>query len=391
MKRIIKFAILLILLFILTACIKNNDINYNNDEINSSEIYKKAISLYDDNKKAQARFYFNKVKEYSDSSEYLNKIDKELRIKSMNRSQLLSKDGKLILPYSSDYIYSCFHENKEKEPNDVGQYPREISLTCNIYNRLINLNGIISLCGDDTFIPLFLMSDGSVKSVYCYEDKYLNALGESVENKLSNVVQMAGVESDLAFLLADGRIVNSDGESVFPDSDYKAVSVGSSHIVGLKKDGTVSVHCTGKERTDQYRCFCDTSEWKNVVMIETAPYSLNIYGITEDGKILVTGLNPSDTKFIKLKEYLSSLTNICYFYEDLNGGIIFFMTSEEVWKSRILNLLEPETKLDDWEDVIDIYSSNGFLLALTNKGTIIGYENTDWASKADELNNIKIP
>lgn len=400
MKKWNRYIILILFLFIYIiniACTKRNseilnddfDNIYDNELVNDSKIYDKAIMLYNEHKKAQARFFFSKIKNYSESRKYLDRIDLELCNKSMSFEMLLSINGNLILPYSLDIKYSCLHKNEEKEPNDAGEYPVEQSLTCNKYKRLTNLTGVVSLCNDDIVIPLFLMTDGSVKSVYCYENIHNKTLSEVVENNIKNIIQIAGDGEKLAFLTADGKIIDANGENIFNESNYKAVGVAFSHIVGLKTNGTISVYCENKDRADEYKCFCDTSEWKNISMIKiTGAY---IYGVTEDGRVFATCGKPSETKFIELNQYLSSLKNLCYINTSLNGENIFFMKIDGVWIRKSLDMLKPEVKIDGWSDVIDIYSVNDYTLGLTNKGSIIGYENTSWAAKADELNNIMIP
>ena len=64
-------------------------------------------------------------------------------------------------------------------------------------------------------------------------------------------------------------------------TDIEPLSLGESHIVGLKDDGTVVA--AGSNHCGQ----CDVEEWKDVVMVD-AGINCTV-GLTKDGELLVAG------------------------------------------------------------------------------------------------------
>ena len=100
--------------------------------------------------------------------------------------------------------------------------------------------------------------------------------------------------TDLFGLTNDGTILyegafSSGGEDFFDDADatswtdIAAISTGNSHLVALKKDGTVLA--AGDNQYGQ----CNVNEWKNIVRVEA--YADSTVGYSSTGEIYTAGYN----------------------------------------------------------------------------------------------------
>ena len=71
--------------------------------------------------------------------------------------------------------------------------------------------------------------------------------------------------------------------------DIVAVAAGSSHTVGLKRDGTVVAVGSNKEYKQNYAGQCDVSGWRDIVAVAAGKF--HTVGLKRDGTVVAVGYN----------------------------------------------------------------------------------------------------
>ena len=93
------------------------------------------------------------------------------------------------------------------------------------------------------------------------------------------------LQSDGTVLVTNSTVYLNESQSVIW-SDVVAVSAGSSHVVGLRSDGTVVA--TGSNEDGK----CNVSGWTNIVAVSAGAY--NTVGLKADGTVIVAGADGFD-------------------------------------------------------------------------------------------------
>ena len=167
----------------------------------------------------------------------------------------------------------------------LGDYEDAAQRACALWDELTGRHTITAGCSTDaarTSNVLYAAAkeDGSVQS---------SRLTQKTQT-WTDVVAVAAGESHLVGLRRDGTVLSAAaggleiGEEDFDYSDWSgivSVAAGLAHSVGLKKDGTVVA--TGNNDLGQ----CEVQSWKNVVAI-AAGY-LHTFGLCKDGTVLIAG------------------------------------------------------------------------------------------------------
>ena len=125
----------------------------------------------------------------------------------------------------------------------------------------------------EVFLSLGDYKDVSDKQAFCYYNKGIKLLESGDYDKAIGAFFAAGDYKDAVGKRAE-YLINRNRETI---------SGGSSHIVGLKSDGTVVA--TGRNGDGQ----CDVSDWKDIVAISAGDY--HTVGLKSDGTVVATGDN----------------------------------------------------------------------------------------------------
>lgn len=174
----------------------------------------------------------------------------------------------------------------------LGDYEDAAQISCDLWDALTNRRTIAAGCAmgaENTRNVLYaaVKEDGSVQT---------SRLTQRTQ-AWTDIVAVAAGESHVVGLRRDGTVLAAAaggleiGDEAFDYSDWNgivSVAAGLAHSVGLKKDGTVVA--TGNNNVGQ----CEVQDWENVVAIATG--YVHTFGLCKDGTVLIAG-NHTDGLF----------------------------------------------------------------------------------------------
>ncbi len=238
--------------------------------------------------------------------------------------------------------------------------------------------------------------DGKIAWKYVYEKSY-NKEKNNIENwnNVKDVAFLTSADSDGSFdnsffaLLKSGEVIHTqlhepkdtllrDLEQEFVDSEWTdivKISNSPSHIVGLKKDGTVV--SAGNTSTGQ----CDTDTWADIIDI-AAGEGFTV-GLKKDGRI-VMAINNTMTKLnfeegvmipTKVGKYnTAELLETVYTWKNIkkiSAGINHVVGLTEDGKVVVAGQNRfGQLNIGDWTNIVDVYATEMTTLALDNSGKV---------------------
>ena len=224
------------------------------------------------------------------------------------------KDGTVV------YTKYTSWRNTEADAVVTVQWPEVVSVNAKSGKGVICLrsDGTAQIAKDEQFVTVATDVVDMDGDYYLHADGTVSTDGETRLFGWENVIQVAdgGVT---AALHADGTVSVVGGNSCRDAqewTDIVAISVGTSHIVGLKSDGTVVA--AGANGDDQ----CEVSEWTDIIAV--AAGKSHTVGLKSDGTVVAVGENDDGQLNV------SSWTNIVAIDADnytlglrLNGTMAF--------------------------------------------------------------------
>lgn len=165
----------------------------------------------------------------------------------------------------------------------LGDYEDARQRACDLWDALTNRRTIAAGCAMENIQNVLyaaVKNDGSILS---------SRLSQATQ-EWTDIVAVAAGASHVVGLRRDGTVVsaavggletNDKSFDYFDWTDIVSVAAGVEHSVGLKKDGTVVA--TGNNDGGQ----CDVQDWENVVAI-AAGY-VHTFGLCKDGTVLIAG------------------------------------------------------------------------------------------------------
>lgn len=216
----------------------------------------------------------------------------DLEMKNQNR---LSASSKTVLILNENGTVSCRGDNESGQCN-VNQWSDIIKVSAG-ENHSVGLrkNGTVVAAGSDRYgqssVSLWSsvvdVAAGKNHTVVLYQDGTLGCVGDNSKGQCSvseieNAQAVYASEDLTAVLLNDGT-VKLFGELIEQEmveawTDLIQISLGSNHVAGLKKDGTVVI---AGNVEDQH--------WENLIAIDS--YGDNLVALNASGSVFVAGDN----------------------------------------------------------------------------------------------------
>jgi alpha-tubulin suppressor-like RCC1 family protein len=174
----------------------------------------------------------------------------------------------------------------------------------------------------------------------------------------------------IAAIKVDGTVITHDMKDDLSGwSDIVSVSVGGSHVLGLKSDGTVVA--MGSNDDGQ----CDVSTWKDIIFIEAGHYYS--IGIKRNGTLVVAGFRfPYIAETLALRDVVmvsSGMHNIAALKAD--GTVEVIGTDSR-----------GEHLTSGWSDITAIASGDFSTLGLKSDGTVVLAGEHEWENDWEERN-----
>lgn len=259
---------------------------------NYANRYPQAIQLLEEEKYFAAMVILRNLADYKDGREQYNiALRKQSKISTGDGHVLgLKSDGTVIASGFANLYGEC-------NVNGISEYSSVIEKSNDVYG--ITKDGSSVYLGKKEFyefndyanMPVwedieYIHAENSY-SFGLKRDGTILAIGAevSVFHRWENIIAVSGrFEEDYVGLQSDGTVIgNYDGLADW--SDIIDISTGTSHVLGLKKDGTVVA--LGANDYGQ----CNVGDWTNIVAI-AAGGAFSV-GLRCDGTVIAIGMNNS--------------------------------------------------------------------------------------------------
>ncbi len=306
-----------------------NDINYN-----------MGIKYFDDRDYINSLKYFEKSKDFKDSNEKINMVNKEYNIQKSKEIY----GGSLGIGY--------FHTVAMKKDNTTIWFGDESDDKANIVNWK-NLKEVSA----GEYFTIGLTNDGKVLQTG-FNAKYSDDI-----SKLEDIKHISSRYSHIAAIKNDNTVTgvgpNLSGQLDVSDwKDIVEISTGKSHTVGLKSDGTVVA--TGNNNYGQL----DVSSWTNIIEISAGEY--HTVGLKSDGTVLAVGTNTTGQLDVSSWKNIKSISAANYMTigVDMDGNIhgAGFNTND------ILNF----ERYPEMKNLVYVYANIYGLIAIRDDGVLFG-------------------
>ena len=272
------------------------------------------------------------------------------------------------------------------------------------------------ICGDRNYV-FGISQNNKVTVCESRRDDYSASFVKTIR-KWSNIIaiykslnaekgfMIIGLKSNGDVVVAD-MIKNNEKALCVKWHDIKNISAGYSHIVGMKRDGTV-VAC-GDNRFGQ----CNVSSWSNIKYVQA--YHTWTLGVKNDGSVIYTGderfLNDftdiekvDDYYVIGIKknktlvvadkfdswrdidptEWLLSLQNVKKIRTNYAMIVILFEDGTvkcNQYEKGVINTT------DTWYDVIDIATDGNYIVGISRDGTVVAATAEKIMPKSMDIND----
>lgn len=210
-----------------------------------------------------------------------------------------------------------------------------------------------------------LKEDGTVVTT---KNSYLIPEIQVDTSKWTDIIQIAGSESHLVGLKKDGTVVASGGKNEYGEldvgqwKDIIQVAAGYSHTVGLKRDGTVVA--VGSDWNDQ----CKVSEWRDIVRV-CAGGDITC-GIKKDGTVVAVGYSDAykQTDVGHWRDIADVVIGTVATVGIKKDGTLVTAGIEQYWDD---DLWGPMTRFTDWKDIVQIAFGTTHTVGLKKDGTVV--------------------
>lgn len=252
------------------------------------------------------------------------------------------------------------------------------------YNYAPLENDIVSVDAYEYYAAL--KADGTVRTGVVskdHGDSAYEAYGLSEADSWTDITEVAIGSSQVVGLKKDGTVVaagfsTSDFEGVDQWSDIVDVDAGENITVGLKADGTV-VTCDLAP---------DVSGWTDIVAVSCS--SNYVVGLKSDGTVVAASGNENEDP----RTDVSGWSDIVAVSAGLNH-CVGLKSDGTVVSTKILDpeYDKGETDVDSWTDIVEISANYTHTLGLRSDGTVVcaGGSSDNDASGISDWNDIELP
>lgn len=248
----------------------------------------------------------------------------------------------------------------------LGDYEDAAQRACDLWDVLTNRHTIAAGCATDAensanILYAAVKADGSVQT---------SRLTQKTQT-WTDIVAVAAGKSHVVGLRRDGTVLAAAaggleiGDEAFDYSnwgDIVSVAAGMAHSVGLKKDGTVVA--TGNNDLGQ----CAVQDWKNVVAI-AAGY-VHTFGLCKDGTVLIAG-NYTDGLFdFTARASIRALCSGSLLAAGVteNGRIFVTGTSLDADQNEVNWISHNWGR--DWTDIVTAACGSACVIGVRQNGTV---------------------
>lgn len=341
----------------------------------TESIYEKACKSFDSGEYEEALKDFNSILQYNDSEDKAKDCKIYLKRQSLNNSLAagirnslaITSDYKVKVVVDNDSVrhnieswkdiisidaYGCLSIGLKKDGNVTvaGRYDGEKRVDVRDWNHIIDVAAgerfVLGLRDNGTVKANGHGDDGQTaavewKNIIAIDAGWRFAVGLTKKHGL----KFAGVCNNLRKQFTADKKQWKDVINIAASGGDTEKSRGRGHVVGLRLDGTVIA--IGDNDWGQ----CNVKKWQNVVKVVAGDWYT--VGLTEEGKVLITGKNQSKTKYIE---------------EDI---------LEEINRRK---------------DVVDIAAGYGQTLCLHRDGTIsaFGFDDDEKSSEASKWSDLLV-
>lgn len=358
--------------------------------IQNKSKYDEAINLYNDRKFDESREIFVQLGDFLESEDKIKSIDydfaKSYMIKGefdksieiftslnnyleseelLDKSISLKEETKILYDAIASDDYRVIYKVLLTIRNyDIVNYLNlENELEIKLLNQAIfNMNN--SHFDGGYYSVAFVQTDGTVLAYGNYfssleNDTFFSTNKENNVDNWSNIVSISYSTTHLLGLKSDGTVIadgyNHYGQLNVEDwNDIIAISAGEGFSVGLRSDGTL----VGVGQNDKGQL--NFSTWKDVISIG-AGYK-HTAALTEDGKILSIGYYTDQNPDLKKVENIKNI------------DVDEFDTVGITFDNKVITIggnYYNDYYVEEWDNVIDI-AAGQILISLTNESEIQG-------------------
>lgn len=223
-------------------------------------------------------------------------------------------------------------------------------------------------------LAIALRDDGSLVTS-CYD-----GMTNEAESWM-DIVSVAAGSSHLVGLKGDGTVAaagdNGDGQCNVSDmADISSISAGYFHTVGLKKDGTVAA--VGDNRYGQ----CNVSDWTDIVAIDANYYQT--IGLKKDGTVVTAGYQS-----MSFKNDIPDWTDIA----SISAGrlhTVGLKTNGTAVASGDNSY--GQCQVSDWKDIAAVAAGGRHTVGLRKNGTVVAAgENSFGQCQVSDWEHIGVP
>ena len=301
--------------------------------------YLKAEELLSAGKYDEAIAMFNSLGSYEDSKSRASEAESLKKAAAYSAAEALAAKGRTYEAAVAFYALKGYKDSWDRCFELWGMITNRETIAAGQYTLVgLKTDGTVVVAGDkNKYNP-----DGYLVSVTSWK----------------NVVAVsAGGGALAAGLKADGTVLCSYSDLSATTSKWKdivAISVGYSHIVGLKADGTV---VAAGDNSDYQ---CNVSDWKDVIRI-AAGYDQTI-GLKADGTVEYAGwLSKPDWKNIT-DVYASDGTSRFVLGVKKDGTVL--LAGDAGYKDALNAVL-------DWRNIVSVTSAEGRVFGLKSDGNVV--------------------
>jgi len=166
----------------------------------------------------------------------------------------------------------------------------------------------------------------------------------------------------IAAIKTDGTVISHDMKGDLSGwTDIVSVSVGGSHVLGLKSDGTVVA--MGEDDFGQ----CNVSSWKDIIAIEAGGHFS--IGIRRNGTVVTAGfLFQYHSETGALRDVIAVAAGMHHFAALKADGTVEVVGSNS----------RGEHLTSGWSDIVAVASGDFFTLGLKSDGTVVWAGDHEW-------------
>ncbi len=227
------------------------------------------------------------------------------------------------------------------------------------FEDVLNWRDIVSVCsiGSKCFL-IGLKADGSIVAHGIRRDsKFYQTITGWMD-----IVAIDGGYTHLLGLKKDGTVVAAYMGDSFPEdgrcsvSEWKgiaSIAAGFRHSVGLRTNGTVVA--TGDNRFQQ----CSISHWRNIIAISSN--SNFTIGLTREGKVIITSKDNPDGIYCSAQNIVSISAG--------NGHILLLREDGTVVAEGVNDCGQCNTS--EWKDIVAVSAGDKYSIGVRKDGTLV--------------------